>query len=279
MKADVKGMDGKKAKDVSLPSHFNEAFRPDLIKKAVLAVQSHNIQPYGAFPRAGLGYSSYVSKRRKEYKSSYGHGNSRTPRKAMTRRGLHFFHVGATVPNTVGGRRAHPPKAEKIWDEKLNINERRKAIRSAIAATMDSKLVKKRGHTTKSIIIDSKIEEMKKTKEIYDILVKLMPEEMIRIGYKKVRAGKGKKRGRKYQLKKGPLIIVSNKCDLIKAAINLQSIDICIVNDLNAELLAPGCDAGRLTIWTEKALEKLDKERLFYKRVKGTKKKSLENKK
>jgi len=268
MKAEVKGMDGKKSKDVSLPRQFNEEFRPDLIKKAVLSVQSHKRQPYGAFTRAGLGYSSYVSKRRKEYKSSYGHGNSRTPRKVMTRRGLHFFYVGATVPFTTGGRRAHPPKAEKDWNEKINITERRKAIRSAISATMDSKLVKKRGHTTESIVIDSKIEDLKKSKEIYDLLIKIMPTEMKRVEYKKVREGKGKHRGRKYKLKTGPLLVVSKKCPLVQASMNLQGVDVCIVSDLNAELLAPGCDAGRLTVWTDGALERLEKENLFYKQIK-----------
>ncbi|MFH1972893.1 MAG: 50S ribosomal protein L4 [archaeon] len=268
MKVDVKGIDGKKSKDVSLPRQFNEEFRPDLIKKAVLAVQSHNRQPYGAFPRAGLGYSSYVSKKRKGYKSSYGHGNSRTPRKVMTKRGLHFFYVGATVPFTTGGRRAHPPKAEKEWDEKINITERRKAIRSAISATMDSKLVKKRGHTTESIVIDSKIEDLKKSKEIYDLLIKIMPEEMKRVEYKKIRAGKGKHRGRKYKLKTGPLLVVSKKCPLVQASLNLQGVDVCIVSDLNAELLAPGCDAGRLTVWTDSSLERLEKENLFYKQIK-----------
>ena len=268
MKVELKGIDGKKVKDIDLPKQFSEAFRPDLIKKAVLAVQSHRIQSYGAKPRAGLGYASTISKRRKDYKSSYGHGNSRTPRKVLTRRGLHFYYVGATVPNTVGGRRAHPPKAEKIWDEKININERRKAIRSAIAATMDPKVVKKRGHTTESIVIDSKFEEMKKTKEVFEFLKKLMPAEIKRIEYKKVRAGKGKNRGRKYRTKKGPLLVVSEKCSLINASINLQGVDICIVNNLNAELLAPGCDAGRLTVWSEKALEKMDKEKLFFKKIK-----------
>ena len=272
MKVDVKGIDGKKVKDANLPIQFTEAFRPDLIKRAVLSIQSHKIQPYGAFTRAGLGYSSMVSKRRKAYKTTYGSGNSRTPKKVLTKRGLHFYFQGATVPFTVGGRRAHPPKAEKIWDEKININERRKAIRSAIAATMVPTLVKKRGHTTESIVIDSKIEELKKTKEVFDVLKKMMPEEMKRVEYKKVRAGKGKGRGRKHRLKKGPLFVVSDKCSLIKSAMNLQGVDICIVNELNAELLAPGCDAGRLTIWTDKALEKMEKEKLFYKAIKKVKK-------
>ncbi len=273
MKAELKGMDGKKAKDIDLPRQFDEEFRPDIIKRAVLAVQSHKIQPYGAFKRAGLGYASHLSKRRKEYKSSYGHGNSRTPRKVLTRRGLHFFYQGATVPNTVGGRRSHPPKAEKDWTEKINIKERRKAIRSAIAATMTSDLVKKRGHTTESIIIDSKIEELTKTKDVYTLFTKLMADEMKRVEYKKIRAGKGTMRGRKYKYKKGPLIVISKKCPLVKSSKNLQGFDICIVSDLNAELLAPGCDAGRLTVWTEGAIARLGKEDLFYQKAKKETKK------
>lgn len=265
MKSELKGIDGKKIKDVDLPIQFNEEFRPDLIKKAVLAIESHNKQPYGAYARAGLEQVTWISKRRKEYKTCYGHGGTRTPKKVLSRRGLHLYYVGGKSPNTVGGRRAHPPNSETIWHEKINIQEKRKAIRSAIAATMNVKLVTKRGHKSSSFVIDSEIEGIAKSKNIMEILNKLLADEMERIEYKKVRAGKGKNRGRKYRLKKGPLIVVSEKCPLTDAAKNLQSVDICIVKDLNAMLLAPGCDAGRLTIWTEKAIEKLGKEKLFCK--------------
>jgi len=265
MKAVIIGIDGKKGKEINLPSQFSEEFRPDLIKKAVLVQQSHSIQAYGTNVDAGKRQSSFITKRRKHYKTTYGRGQSRTPRKILSRRGMNFFYVGAFAPNTVGGRVSHPPKAEKIWALKMNVQERRKAIRSAIAATMNADLVKKRGHTTESLIIDHKIEDFKKAKEVYGFLSKTgFEKELTRIAHKKIRAGKGKTRGRPYRKKKGPLFVVSKKCALMSAARNLQGVDICIVKNLNAELLAPGTNAGRLTLWTDKAIEVMEKERLFF---------------
>ncbi len=265
MKTKVLSIIGKEGKEVNLPKQFGEEFRPDLIKKAVLAIQSHKRQAHGTDPEAGKKNSAYLTKRRKKYKTTYDKGQARTPRKMMTKRGLHFYFVGAFVPNTVGGRTAHPPKASKIWDLKINIKERRKAIRSAIAATMSAEKVKKRGHKVESKVLDAKIEDISKTKEVEKVLKAIgYQDELKRLEIKKIRAGKGKNRGRPHRIKKGPLFVVSKTCPLIKSAKNLQGIDICIVKKLNAELLAPGTDAGRVTIWSEKALEIMEKEKLFY---------------
>jgi len=266
MKANYFKLDGAKSKQLELPEQFNEEFRPDLIQKAVLVIQSHKRQPYGAKSDAGQRASALISRRRRKYRGSYGHGISRVPRKILWRRGTQFGWVGAFAPNTVGGRRAHPPKAQKIWDLKMNIKERRKAIRSALAAVANKELVLARGHKFKELptIVESKIESLSKTKEIENILTKLgLQEELKRISIRKVRAGKGKMRGRKYKIKKGPLFVVSKECPLIKAVQNLQGCDICEVQDLNAELLAPGALPGRLTIFSEGAISRLEKEKLF----------------
>ena len=264
MKTKIISMIGKEGKEINLPKQFSEEFRPDLIKKAVLAIQSHKRQPFGTDPEAGKKNSAYLTKRRKKYKTTYDKGQSRTPRKVMTKRGLHFYFVGAFVPNTVGGRTAHPPKASKIWDLKINIKERRMAIRSAIAATMDADRIKKRGHKVESKVLDAKMEDLSKTKEVEKMLKATgFQKELDRIEVKKVRAGKGKNRGRPYRIKKGPLFVVSKSCPLVKAAKNLQGIEVCLVSKLNAELLAPGTDAGRVTIWSEKAIEMMEKENLF----------------
>ncbi len=268
MKADILNMEGKKVKSIDLPAQFEEEYRPDLIKRAVLAKQSHDRQPYGAAPEAGERHSTFVSKRRRKYKTCYGKGMARTPRKVMSRSGTHFNWVGARAPNTVGGKRAHPPKAEKDWNQKINALERRKAIRSAIAATTDKELVKKRGHISSivPIIIESSFEALKKAKDVTVILKKLgLEKEMERAAKKTIRAGRGKTRGRKYVKKKGPLIVMSKKCDLYKAAKNIPGVDLTEVKSLNTELLAPGTHAGRLTIWTEDAIKLMDKEKLFAK--------------
>ena len=268
MKLKILGKDGKSKGEQVLPKQFTEEIRPDLIKKAVVTIQANKRQPYGAYTRAGQRHSSYVSKRRNSYRSTYGIGQSRTPRKVMSRRGSRLNWTGATVPQTVGGRRAHPPKATRVFKLKMNIKERRKAIRSAIAATIIRDLVTKRGHKIPAeypFIIDKSFETLKKTKEIKEALLKIgLADEMKRVETKKVRSGKGKKRGRKYKIKKGPVIITSDKCGLEKAANNLQGFEVVAVNNLNAELLAPGTSAGRLALWTSSAIERLDKEKLFY---------------
>ncbi|MBT7903537.1 50S ribosomal protein L4 [Candidatus Woesearchaeota archaeon] len=256
---------------VKLPKQFDEPVRQDLIKRAVEAIQSHNRQPYGADPDAGNKHSSKLSRRRHNYRGSYGFGISRVPRKIHTRRGTRFFWVGATAPGCVGGRRAHPPKVEKIWSKNINVNERRKAIRSAIAATMIPELVEDRGHKlpdTYPFIIDNSFEQIEKTNEFEKILVTLgLTDELGRASRKTFRAGKARLRGRKYKKAKGPLVVVSTECPLLKSGVNVAGVDVVEVKNLNAQLLAPGSDVGRLTLFTEAAIKKLEEENLFSRRV------------
>ena len=261
MKANVYSLDGKVVEKIELPTHFNEDVRLDLIRKSIHALQSHRRQPYDAFEEAGKNYVIKMNKRRRVFGSSYGMGQSRTPRKVTSRIGDRFVRVGAFAPQTVGGRRAHPPKVEKIWEEKINKKENRKAIRSAIAATGVKELVERRGHKVKDvpIIIVDDIENLKKTKEVTDLLKRIeLEEELERGKKKKVRAGKGKMRGRKYKKKKSILFVVSKKCDLMKSAKNIPGVDVVLVKDLNTEVLAPGGDPGRLTIWSKSAIKDLE---------------------
>ncbi len=233
-----KGEVGKK----KLPKQFEEEIRPDLVKKAVEAIQANNRQPYGAHPEAGKRSSAELSRRRHKYRGAYGFGISRVPRKIMSRRGARLNWVGAFAPGTVGGRRAHAPKACKDWSKKINKKENRKAIRSAMASTLNTELVKGRGHKLPEgypFIIDSKIEGVSKAKEAKAALEKLgMAEELKRTGKRAVRSGKGKSRGRKYKGKKGPLFVVSADCPLMKSCGAINGIDVVNVKNINAELLA-----------------------------------------
>jgi len=260
-------LEGKKIKEIDLPSQFNETYHPNLIWRAVIAIQSNKRQRYGAFKLAGKQYSAKLSRRRRDYKTAYGHGISRAPRKTLWHRGSQFGWVGAFAPGTVGGRRAHPPKAEKIWIKKINKKERRKAIRSALSASINKELVMLRNHKLPElypIALESKFEDLNKTKDILKILNNVgLKDEIFRVSERKVRGSRGKLRGRKYKTKVGPLIVVSGKCKLLETAKNILGLDAVEVKKLNAELLAPGSLAGRLTIFTEKALEILEKEKLF----------------
>src|SRR3989344_5636350 len=176
MKLNILDTSKNKTGEINLPMQFNEEVRPDLISRAVLSLQSNRRQAYGAKPEAGKRSSSTLSKRRRRYRGSYGHGISRTPRKILSRRGTRMYWVGAFAPNTRGGRRAHPPKAEKIWDKKINKKERRKAIRSAIASTINKEIVIRRGHIAPEsypFAIEQKIEELTKTKDVVSFLSKV----------------------------------------------------------------------------------------------------------
>jgi large subunit ribosomal protein L4e len=57
----------------------------------------------------------------------------------------------------------------------------------------------------------------------------------------------------------GPLIVVAEDKGLLNAAANLPGVNVALVSGLNAELLAPGTHAGRLTLWANGAIECLEK--------------------
>ncbi len=273
MKLKVFDKTNTEKKSVELPTQFTETVRPDLVKRAVLALQASRRQKYGAMYGAGQRYSSFLSKRRHKYKSTYGIGQSRTPRKILNRRGTRFYYVGATAPQTVGGRRAHPPKAEKEWVQKINVREKRKAIRSALTAVMDATLVTSRGHrlpSTYPFAIDASFEDISKTKDMIAALKVLgFTEELQRASITSIRAGKGKRRGRRTITKKSILFVVSKDCSLLKAGANIPGADVVPVSALNAELLAPGTHLGRVTLFTDTALNTLKEQHLFMDKVKG----------
>ena len=105
---------------------------------------------------------------------------------------------------------------------------------------------------------------MKKSKEVIIALNKIgLKKELERAKQKKVRAGRGTMRGRKYKRKVGVLVVAAKKCSLLKSAANISGADVVEVKNLNAALLAPGMKTGRTTVWTKAAIEKLAKERLF----------------
>jgi len=267
MKLPIVDSRNKKAGELALPIQFSEDYRPDLIKRAVQTLQKNARQQYGANPGAGMRHSSRLSKRRRNYRGCYGFGISRVNRKILSRRGTRFFWVGAFSPQTVGGRRSHPPKAEKILERKMNKKENQKAIRSAISATVQKALVEKRGHKVPAsypFLVAGAAEEISKTKDVEMLLQELgFAAELERSMVKKVRAGLGTMRGRRYRRKKGIIIITSAECALSKAAKNVPGVDVVAVNQLNAELLAPGADAGRAALWTEKAVKEIGERKLF----------------
>jgi large subunit ribosomal protein L4e len=254
MKASVFSIKGRKIKELELPSVFRSEIRQDLIRRAVIASQSNRRQPQGVDPFAG--------KRTSAESWGPGRGVSRVPR--IKGRGHRAAGRGAFVPQAVGGREAHPPVVQKIIKKKINVKERKKAIASAIAATGKMEMVKQRGHVIDNIpqvplIVSDKIEALKKTRDTKETFIKLgIWEDIKRAKQKKIRPGKGKMRGRKYKKKKSALIVVSEDRGIRLGARNHPGIDVVKVEELGVEHLAPGGNCGRLTLYSESALEKLE---------------------
>ncbi|GAB6861222.1 50S ribosomal protein L4 [Haloplanus litoreus] len=242
MQATVRDLNGEDAGTVDLPEVFETAYRPDLIKRAVLAAQANRKQAYGADPYAGL--------RTPAESFGSGRGMAHVPRENGQ---------GARVPQTVGGRKAHPPKAEKDQGKGINDKERKLAVRSAVAATTDAERVAARGHEfdedlSLPLVVSDDFEDLVKTRDVVDLLEALGVHADVERADdgRSVKAGRGKTRGRKYREPKSILFVTSEEPS--KAARNLAGADVTTAREVNAEDLAPGTDAGRLTLWTESAV-------------------------
>jgi len=262
MKIDVFDLKGNVKDKIDLPKHFSEKLREDLILRAVLSSQSKRRQPHGTDIMAGKRSSAHYHGYRRHRWTMMNREMARMPR-IHGKVSPHLYWRPMIVPQAVKGRVAHPPKIEKIWVQRMNKKERRLAIRSAIAASANTDIVLKHGHrfdTSKQlpIVVEDKIQELKKTKEIIEMLKNLgLGAELKRMEKKKIRPGRGKMRGRKYIKKVGPLIVVAEDEGLGKAAKSIAGINVCRINNLCAEYLAPGAMPGRLTIWSKSAIEKL----------------------
>jgi len=189
-----------------------------------------------------------------------GLGISRMPR--LKNRGQR----AAFAPGTVGGRSAHPPEAEKKIRKRIPKKEMHLALRSAIAATGSKDAVASRGHMVEDVpsfplVVVDEIQSLKRTKDMEEALMNLgVWPDIFRVKEsRKVRAGKGKMRGRKMKQAIGPLLVITKNEGAAEAARNLPGLDIVSVENLNAEVLAPGTHSGRLTVWTSSAFEKLEK--------------------
>jgi len=242
---------GKAVGKVRLPSIFKTSARPDVIKRAVVAIQSHRFQPQGRDVFAG--------KRTTAESRGVGLGIARVARVKGSQR-------AAFIPFAVGGRAAHPPVVEKKIKKKIPRKEMRLALRSAVAATASKEIVASRGHMIDDVpdfplVVVDEIQSLKKTREVEEAFIQLgVWPDIYRVREsREVRAGKGKMRGRKMKQAVGPLLVISENEGIIEAARNILGVDVTSVNSLNVELLAPGTHPGRLTVWTSSAFEKVDK--------------------
>ncbi len=260
MKSKILDINGKEKGSIELPKAFSETIRNDIIAKVIEAKKTR--QPYGPSPVGGKQHSASGNLRhlRHVWKSGYGRGASRVPRKIMSRRGSQFNWVAAEIPSAIGGRRAHPPKViSMINTKRINKKEMALALEGALSATANEKIISNRYERLKGkkisglpIIVESKIISLK-TKELISSLKKILGKDLFEVAIKqrKVRSGKGKLRGRKYKKSLGMLLVTGNKENL-----KTNIIDVKNSKTLNVTDLADG-GAGRLTIYTEEAIKNL----------------------
>ena len=240
--------------EVQLPEVFLAPVRSDLVNFVFANLNKNRRQAYGVNQRAGMEYNA----------ESWGPGRAvaRVPR--VSGSGTHRSGQGAFANSCRGGRMYNPTTVWRRLHRKVNLNQRRHAVASAIAASAIPSLVLARGHRVNQVpeiplVVDSL--QVSKTKELLKILKALGCEEELNtiLENKKIRPGVGKQRNRKYKVKKGPLIIYDQgSINVKKAARNIPGVEVCNVERLNLLQLCPGGHLGRFVIWTKDAFEKLN---------------------
>jgi len=254
MKATLYDINGKKKSEIEMPKIFDSQIREDIVAK-YFEIDKF-IQPYTPNIEAGKKYSASgkIGHRRHKWKSHYGRGISRIPRKTMWRRGTQFMWIGATISSTRGGRRAHPPKGIGK-EKKVNKKEIEIAMNSGFASTANKKYIIERYSSLDKldikvpIVVESKLDNTK-TKEVLNMLKVIFGDlYSLALKNKKIRPGKGKIRNRKHKSNAGVLLI-KGKDEKIK----IKGIDIKNVDEVRISDLYP---LGRLSIYTNNAIQEL----------------------
>jgi len=254
----IYGTDGAAAGTTPLPGVFAAPIRPDVVRSVHTNVAKNARQAYAVMMKAGHQTSA----------ESWGTGRavSRIPR--VQGGGTQRSGQGAFGNMCRSGRMFAPTKVWRKWHRKVNLNERRYAVASAIAASACPPLVMARGHKLDDVpelplVIDAgATDAIAKTKQAVAMLAALGAAADVdkASDSKKVRAGKGKMRNRRYVGRKGPLLVHAGDKDsaLARAVRNLPGVDVAHVDRLNLLSLAPGGHVGRFVVWTADAFAKLD---------------------
>ncbi|KAI4341802.1 hypothetical protein MLD38_026482 [Melastoma candidum] len=256
----VQSLEGDMATDAQstlpLPDVMRATIRPDVVSFVHSQISNNSRQPYAVSKRAGHQTSA----------ESWGTGRavSRIPR--VPGGGTHRAGQGAFGNMCRGGRMFAPTKTWRRWHRCVNVNQKRYAMVSAIAASAIPSLVAARGHRIDTVpelplVISDSAESVEKTSAAIKILkqVGAFADAEKAKESEGIRCGKGKMRNRRYVNRKGPLIIYGTIGEKIEKAFrNLPGVEVANVERLNLLKLAPGGHLGRLVIWTKSAFEKLD---------------------
>lgn len=251
----VFSLTGEKSSTTTLPEVFTAPVRNDIVQFVHTNMNKNNRQAYAVSMRAGKQVSA----------SSWGTGRAvaRIPR--VGGGGTSRSGQGAFGNMCRGGRMFAPTKTWRKWHRKINTSQKRYAVASALAASAVPSLVMARGHRVDDVpeiplVLDSSLESTKKTSVAKDILaaVGALADVEKAADSKKIRAGKGKMRNRRYTARKGPLIIYKENDGVSQAFRNLPGVELCCVSRLNLLQLAPGGHMGRFCVWSQAAVDELD---------------------
>jgi len=163
------------------------------------------------------------------------------------------------------GRMYAPTKTWRKWHRKLNQNQKRFAVASALAASAVPALVAARGHKIDAVpevplVVDSSVESITKTKAAIAALKKVGAYTDVEKAKdsRKLRRGVGKMRNRRHVQRRGPLVVYAADQGISKAFRNLPGVEVANVERLNLLQLAPGGHLGRFIVWTRGAFDKLN---------------------
>jgi len=244
----------EKTSTVPMPQALLSPLRPDLVRYIHTNVSKNKRQPISVGGK--VGYETAAE--------SWGTGRAvaRVPRAPGG--GTHRSGQGAFGNMCRGGGMFSPTKTWRRWHRRVNVTQKRHAVVSALAASALPPLVMARGHRIGQVselplVVSDGLESQTKTKQAVETLKKLgCAEELQRIiDSKKVRAGKGKMRNRRYTMRRGPLVVYSEDNGIVRAMRNIPGVETACVTRLNLLKVAPGGTLGRLVIWTEGAFKKL----------------------
>lgn len=238
----------------TLPAVFVSPIRPDIVHFVHSNMNKNSRQAYAVSPGAGHQHSA----------ESWGTGRavSRVPR--VSGGGTGRAGQGAFANSCRKGRMFAPTKTWRKWHRKINVNQKRFAVASALAASALPSLVFARGHRIANVpeiplVADNAVESVTKTKQAVAALKSLGAYDDVTkaADSKKLRAGKGKMRNRRYVSRRGPLVVYKNDNGISRAFRNLPGVELAQVDSLSLLQLAPGGHLGRFVLWTANAFARL----------------------
>jgi len=247
---------GNQSAQVKTPAVFRAPIRADLVNFVHTNLRKNARQATGVKKIAGEQTSA----------ESWGTGRAvaRIPR--VRGGGTHRSGQAAFGNMCRGGRMFAPLKTWRKWHKKCNINQRRFAMTSAIAATGVPALVMAKGHMVDNVpeiplVVSNNVENYNKTKQAVALLKSVGAWDDVKRVYatRRQRAGRGKARGRRHVQKLGPCVVYNNDNGVVKAFRNIPGVSLVPVESLNILRLAPGGHVGRFLIFTQDAFEALDK--------------------